>query len=120
MKKYPGGHYGATIGVTSAKNNKLFKSKYYEKEIYYASPTGFLYPIIGAFRALVEVGPDGKYNWSGHNPLETLDKIGPELVATTVERSRQNGNNPNKTGKDSTLWPTLYMRVLTEKMIPTT
>ena len=124
MTKYPGGHYGATTGVTSAKKDKagrtkLFKSKYYDNDIYYASPTGFLYPIIGAFRALVEVGPDGKYTWNGRDPLAILDKVGPELVATTVERSRQNGNNPNKTGKDTTLWPTLYMRVLMEKMMPT-
>ncbi len=120
-EKNPGGRYGATTGVTTAKANKSgkikpFTTKFYENETNYFTPKGFLYPIIGAFRALVSE-EDGVYTWGGHNPFEIMDKIGPELVTTTIERSRQNGNNPNKTGKDSTLWQPLYMRVMMEKML---
>lgn len=116
LAKNPGGRYGSTSGVTTAKDGKTFHTKFYDNEIKYFSPKGFLYPIIGAFRALV-CEKDGVYTWGGCDPFAVMDKIGPELVATTVERSRQNGNNPNKTGKDSTLWQPLYMRVMMEKML---
>ena len=116
LEKNPGGRYGATSGVTTAKDNKPFSTKFFENEIKYYSPKGFLYPIIGAFRALV-CEEDGVYTWGDCDPFAIMDKIGPELVTTTIERSRQNGNNPNKTGKDATLWQPLYMRVMMEKMM---
>ena len=120
-KKNPGGHYGSTTGVAVAKESKnglkkTFHSKFSGSKILHSTPKGFLYPILGAFRALV-VEENGKYTWGKTNPFEIMDKIGPELVTTTVERSRQNGNNPNKTGKDTTLWGPLYMRVMMEKML---
>lgn len=115
-KKNPGGRYGATTGVSVSKGDKHFLTKFYENPTEYCTPKGFLYPILGAFRALV-VEEDGRFTWGGVDPYSIMDKIGPELVATTVERSRQNGNNPNKTGKDTTLWQPLYMRVMMEKML---
>jgi hypothetical protein len=41
-----------------------------------------------------------------------LEKIGPELVFLTVDRSRNSGNDPVKVGKDAVNWQTLYMRVM--------
>ncbi len=114
-EKVSGGKYGSAIGVTVAKEGKTFTAKFSDSEIKHSTPKGFLYPIIGAFRALLEE-KNGEYVWS-NNPISVLEKVGPELVTMTVERSRQNGNNPNKTGKDSTLWPALYMRVMFEKMM---
>ena len=73
------------------------------------SPNGFIYPILGAFRALV-TEKDGLYTWK-KNPFAVLDKVGPELVESTVSMSRSLGNNPQSTGKDSNLWKTLYMTV---------
>lgn len=115
-RRVPSGKYGATTGVSGNKTTTKYLSKYSHTKINYSSPKGFLYPIIGAFRALVELDGNGLYKWSV-SPFSVLDKIGPELVFSTVERSRQNGNNPNKTGKDVTFWPTLYMRVMMEKMM---
>lgn len=120
-KKNPGGHYGATTGVAVAKEGKngvkkKFYSKFGGREMIHSTPKGFLYPILGAFRALLEE-KEGKYTWGKSDPFEIMDKIGPELVTTTIERSRQNGNNPNKTGRDITLWAPLYMRVMMEKML---
>lgn len=45
------------------------------------------------------------------NPFIVVDDLGGELVATTVERSRTLGNNPQSVGKDSGNWKTLYMTV---------
>ena len=112
--KNPSGKYGLTTGVVTAKDDKFFTSKFYGIHMQHSSPTGFLYPILGALRALVSE-QDGKYVWK-KNPYDVLDKIGPELVTMTVERSRTNGNNPNKTGKESMTWQSLYMRALFEVM----
>ena len=108
-EKVPSGKYGSTKGVSVIKNGALFKSQFYNNDMNYASPTGFIYPILGAFRALL-TEEDGAYKWL-KNPFEVLDRIGGELVATTVERSRTLGNNPQSVGKDSGNWKTLYMTV---------
>lgn len=104
----PGGKYGSVKGVSS-KKDKPFTSKFYENEMEYNSPTGFLYTILGAFRALLEE-KNGEYRWI-KDPFEIMDEIGKDLVNTTVDRSRTLGNNPQSTGKDTGNWQTLYMRV---------
>ena len=106
---------GAVSGVVTPKDSrKTPKTKFYCDEISHGSPNGFLFPVLGALRALV-VEKDGKYQWT-HNPFAILDKVGPDLVCTTVERSRTLGNDPVKVGKDTGNWQTLYMRVKFEAM----
>ena len=105
--KNTNGRYGAVKGVTSPKPGQTFYSKFYKNEMEFLTPNGFIYPILGAFRALV-VEENGKYKWA-KNPFLVLDNIGKDLVETTVERSRTLGNNPQSAGKDSGNWKTLYM-----------
>lgn len=102
--------YGRTVGVVVAKPGKPFKSKYYGREMDYATPYGFIYPIVGAFRALV-TEKNGSYEFA-MDPFEVLQKLGPQLVTYTIEMSRQLGNNPNATGKSAILWNNLYNNVL--------
>jgi len=109
------GKYGSIIGVIKRKDGKpYFKSKFYKKDMEYITPNGFLYPILGAFRSLLEI-KDGYYVWK-KNPMEVLDKIGPELIGNTIDMSRELGNNPQSAGKNKTLWKNLYMCVLMETM----
>jgi hypothetical protein len=108
-EKVPNGKYGLTKGVSVIKNGTPFNSKFFNKDMNYASPTGFIYPILGAFRALIKE-EDGVFNWI-KNPFKVLDRVGGELVSTTVERSRTLGNNPQSVGKDTGNWKTLYMTV---------
>lgn len=107
--KNPGGRYGATKGVVIPKPGVGLKSKFMCRSMDVQSPNGFIYPILGAFRALV-IEKDGVYTWK-KNPFAILDKVGPELVESTVSMSRSLGNNPQSTGKDANLWKTLYMTV---------
>lgn len=110
-QKTSNGRYGSIKGTIVPKGyNKIF-SKFYENEIEVGSPTGFIYPILGSFRALVQKNENGEYYWTT-DPFKVLDKIGGELVETTVERSRSLGNNPQSVGKDNGNWKTLYMTVL--------
>lgn len=112
--KFPPGRYGLVKGVTVPKNDTTFKSMFYKTDMDYQTPTGFLYPILGAFRALVKNDGD-KYSWKT-NPFAILDKVGPDLVETTIERSRSLGNNAQSVGKDSGNWKTLYMTIALEMM----
>lgn len=109
MLKNPGGRYGATKGVQKPKDGQEFRSKFFQNRMDYASPNGFIYPILGAFRALVE-SQDSRYCWKA-DPFDILEKVGPDLVESTVSMSRSLGNNPQSVGKEANIWKTLYMTV---------
>lgn len=108
-QKNPSGRYGATKGVQVPKSGQAFRSKFLGNDLEATSPYGFIYPILGAFRALVEE-QNGQYIWK-QNPFAVLEKVGAELVESTVSMSRSLGNNPQSVGKDSNIWKTLYMTV---------
>ena len=113
-QKNPSGRYGATKGVQTPRQGQKFYSKFGEKEMEVASPNGFIYPILGAFRALVEEC-NGIYVWK-KNPFAVLEKVGADLVESTVSMSRSLGNNPQSVGKDTNIWKTLYMTIMVESM----
>lgn len=113
-QKNSGGRYGSVKGVQIPKPGQSFASKFLKKDLEAASPNGFIYPILGAFRALVEE-KDGQYVWK-RNPFEILDRIGAELVESTVSMSRSLGNNPQSVGKEANIWKTLYMTVAFQTM----
>lgn len=110
--------YGSITGVSMVKPGKpKYKSKFYEYDMDYSTPNGFIYPILGAFRALVRE-KDGKYEWI-KDPIKVLDELGNNMVASTIQMSRDLGNNPNATGKNSNLWQTLFMQVKMTTMMMT-
>lgn len=113
-QKNPNGRYGATKGVLIPKAGQQLQSKFLMNEMDAASPNGFIYPILGAFRALLEE-KDGLYRWK-KNPFAILEKVGADLVESTVSMSRSLGNNPQSVGKDQNIWKTLYMTVAMEGM----
>lgn len=113
-QKNPNGRYGSTKGVQVPKAGQEFHSKFLCNDLDVVSPNGFLYPILGAFRALIEE-KDGQYCWK-KNPFKVLEKVGAELVDSTVSMSRALGNNPQSVGKDTNIWKTLYMTVVFESM----
>ena len=113
-QKFPNGRYGAIKGVILPKGVQGLKTKFFETSMECGSPNGFIYPILGAFRALL-VNENGYYEWK-KNPFAILEKVGKDLVEVTVERSRSLGNNPQSTGKDIGNWKTLYMTIMFEIM----
>ena len=111
-----GKKYGLVTGVTKKKDGKApYKTKFYKNNTDYVTPNGFLLPILGAFRALVDKDQDGYYFWK-KNPFEIMDKVGADLMESTVDMSRTLGNNPNAAGKNRQLWKNLYMCVAMETM----
>lgn len=105
------GKYGSVKGVEKGS----FTSKFYGETMEYRSPKGFIYPILGAFRALLEE-KDGVYQWKA-DPFQYFEEIGKDLVTETVERSRTLGHNPGSVGKDVNHWKQLYTNVLTNYLL---
>lgn len=89
------------------------RSLYYKNELRYLIPKGIMYPVVGAFRALVTVGDNGGYGWA-INPQEVWDTLGAKLVTTVLEEKE---DNPEYLGKSGNLWSNLYKEVLLYRLM---
>ena len=72
-------------------------------------PTGYIYPVLSAFRAML-VEKDGKWTWGkGINPLEMIEEgVAAEIFVNSVRHSINNYHNANRTGKDTQAWASAY------------
>lgn len=78
----------------------------------YAVSSGYLYPIFGAFRALLKFDEEeGVVSWL-FDPIEVWEKIGTSIAQNTFESS----NNPQLAGKDKQLWLSNYRIVETQSL----
>lgn len=109
----PKGLFGKVKGVDKKENGTT--TKYYQNPTNYQITQGFIFPILAAFRALIEIQSDNTLNWSVP-PLTVWEKIKTKLVNNTIEMSRQLGHNPQSTGKSSALWLQNYDAVNTTKL----
>jgi hypothetical protein len=76
--------------------------------------SGALYPILAAFRWMVEEDPKtGLYRWrGGFSMVEKLWKASAaELLKMTKQASDELGRNPNAVGKSRNHWANLFARV---------
>ncbi len=107
--------YGRIKGVAFREGDEFHQLLFSPKDvkIAYGTPKGFIYPVVAAFRALVEEDEDTKlYKWfNDRNPIHYFNKLANDLVNTTIDRSRTLGNNPNAVGKDTGHWAALYDKV---------
>jgi hypothetical protein len=113
---------GQTGGVTGGKFGKLTGVAYREgkpvSELYFLStqskygvPAGFVFPILGAFRALLEPR-NGKYVWGGGlDPVKLLDGDVGLKLADTIGTFALEAQNPSKTGKSPLVWQACYQSV---------
>ena len=99
VKKYSKYNGGEIVGQTM----------FTQTDIKYLVPKGIIYPIVGAFRALVAVDPEtGAYGWK-KNPLEVWEQLG-ERIAIMIWDEKE--ENPEYIGKSRNLWTNLYKEVL--------
>ena len=84
-----------------------------ETDIRYLVPKGILYPIVGSFRALVQVDAvTGEYSWK-RDVLEAWAAMGPKLVGIVLD---ENEDNPEYLGKSRNLWSNLFKEMLLYRM----
>ena len=73
----------------------------------YVIPKGIMYPLVGAFRALVRVDSEGNYYWAA-DPLQAWEDKKATLATFVMDTSEELANNPANIGRSSNLWSNLF------------
>ncbi|HXZ30641.1 MAG TPA: AIPR family protein [Terriglobales bacterium] len=103
-----GGKFGKLTGVTTYDGNRKAKLLFIAEESKYGVPAGFVYPVLAAFRALLEE-KSGRYAWGkGVDPLTLLKGQLGETLADTIGNFALDARNPSKTGKSPLVWQACY------------
>lgn len=91
---------------------KGMETEFLGEKTNYAVSSGYLYPIFGAFRALLKFDEvEGAVSWL-FDPIDIWEKIGASIAQNTFETS----NNPQLAGKDKQLWLSNYRIVETQSL----
>lgn len=102
--------FGNVKGVENIE--KGTKTNFLNSETSYSISSGYIYPIFGAFRALLKFDENSEeVSWL-FNPLEMWDEVGTTIAQNTFESS----NNPQLAGKDKQLWLSNYRIVETQSL----
>lgn len=103
-----GGKFGKLTGVTTYDGKHKAQLLFTLQETKYGVPAGFVYPVLGAFRALLEE-KGTKYAWGkGLNPIKLLEGHLGETLADTIGNFALDARNPSKTGKSPLVWQACY------------
>lgn len=104
--------FGAVRGIERCSNDKSYYTSFLHNETPYNISSGYIYPIFGAFRFLIEFDEKTrKINWL-FNPIEIWNETGTVLAQNTFETWA----NPNLAGKDKQLWLSNYRIVETQSL----
>lgn len=95
-RKYAKYADGETVGTSVYKQNNL----------QYIVPKGIIYPLLGSFRALINV-EDNMYSWC-IPPKQVWEELGPQLVSIILEEKAE---TPDSLAKNSNLWSNLFKEV---------
>lgn len=102
-----GKRYG-TRKYSKFHNNDIVDFALFSNEpMQYSVPKGILYPLVGSFRALVNLNDNGTYFWV-KNPLDVWNTLGSKLTSIILDEKTE---NPDGLGKNSNLWSNLFKEV---------
>lgn len=88
--------------------NIVGKTLFEEQDLRYIVPKGLLYPLVGAFRALVVVDDKTNlYSWK-KEPLDVWKAIGSKLVTIILDERTE---NPDVLAKNPNLWNNLFKEI---------
>lgn len=83
----------------------------------YVLPKGIIFPIVGAFRALVKVDKSTqKYDWK-MSPRMVWDKLGGKLINIIMTSSEDLSDSPDAVAKSPNTWDLLYKEILIYAML---
>lgn len=108
-----GGKYG-NLSFVEHKERGQFTFPFIEMQSEYRLMNAALYPILAAFRWMVEIDPQkGAARWRGGFPnvLRLWRSSASELMRITVQKNAEEGRNPNAIGKSRAHWSSLYSRL---------
>jgi hypothetical protein len=99
--------YGARSYSKYDNGNFVGKSLFGESDLTHIVPKGLLYPLVSAFRALVQTNEDGTYFWK-KAPLDVWEEIGTKLVNIILD---ERPDNPDVIAKNANVWSNLFKEV---------
>lgn len=102
-----GGAFGRLTGVGKVK--RPITLPFSEDESEYQIPSAFIYPVLAAFRALVKI-ENGKAVWQ-ESPRKVWNAQKVHLAESIGEEAKKL-QNPNKMGKQKSLWEQCYRDLL--------
>jgi len=105
-----GGRFGRLTGVTVYKKGEA-TLPFVQKGSGYGVPSGFIYPILAAFRALL-VEKRGRFVWAANvDPFKLLASGVGREVTNVLGNFALEHQNPSKVGKSPTVWQSCYNQV---------
>lgn len=108
------GGRGGKLAFVDARKRGLFEFVFIGKESKFELMGGALFPMLAAFRWMVEIDPaTGLARWrDGFAAVKALwDMTGPELMRATQETSVELGRKPHAIGRSRNHWATLHKTV---------
>ncbi len=103
-----GKRYGTRKYSKFNDNNIVDYALFSEEGLEYCVPKGLLYPVVGAFRALISIDEvTNEYSWT-KDPLVVWDKIGGKLATIILD---EKSDNPDVLAKNTNLWSNLFKEV---------
>jgi hypothetical protein len=109
-----GGRAGKMNIVEEAGKNRLLDFPFAQLEPNkYRLTKGASYPMLAAFRNLVETDDSGNAKWRGgfRSVLRLWKELAPELVAETDNATEDIGRTPDHLGKNRKHWDNLHMKI---------
>jgi len=102
-----GGKFGALTGVIEVSNRRMdtINLPFTGKESSYRIPSGFIYPVLAAFRSLVECKKK-PCEWK-LDPIKLFKELKAQLSSRVCDQAKEL-RNPNKLGKDKATWGRCY------------
>lgn len=78
----------------------------------YSISSGYIYPVFGAFRALLKFRKESEEVEWIFDPIEIWNEVGSSIIQNTFESN----NNPQLAGNDKQLWLSNYRIVETQSL----
>ena len=87
------------------------------KPMNYVLPKGLTFPIVAAFRALVDVDKSTqKYRWT-MPPEQVWEKLGGKLINIVLTSAEDLSDSPDAVAKSPNTWDLLYKEILLYSML---
>lgn len=106
-----GGRFGGLSGVKTLPANKKRELPFIGETTQYDIPTGYIYPLLASFRAML-IEESGFWTWGkGLDPLVLIEEeeLATDVFLSSVRDSIDNYRNANRTGKDVQAWTAAYL-----------
>jgi hypothetical protein len=103
-----GKRYG-TRKYSKFNDNKVVGNAFFSEEpLQYIIPKGIMYPLVGAFRALIQIDTsDGSYYWK-KDPSKVWSSLASKLTTIILDEKAE---NPDTLAKNTNLWSNLFKEV---------